>query len=273
MESTQFKNILPVRPPAPYQGGKRVLAKTIINMIDQINHETYCDVFVGMGGIFFRRKKIPKSEIINDFSNDVANFFRILNHHYAPFIEMFKYQLTGRCEFDRLKKQDPNQLTDMQRAARFLYLQRLSFGGKISGRSFGISPDRPARFNISTLEPMLEEVHQRLAGVVIEKLDWKKVIEKYDRPATLFYIDPPYYDCEDDYGKGLFDKSQFKIMAEQLKKIKGKFIFSINNVPEIRELFKEFLIDEVTVDYSINTSKNKRKKAKELIITNHNIYL
>ena len=55
-------------------------------------------------------------------------------------------------------------LTDLERAARFIYLQRTAFGGKVDGRHFGVSPDRPGRFDITQLRPMLEDLHQRLAG-------------------------------------------------------------------------------------------------------------
>jgi hypothetical protein len=64
-----------------------------------------------------------------------------------------KFQLTTRVEFNRLASTNPDTLTDLERAARFLYLQRTAFGGKVSGRNFGVSIDRPARFNLTTLEP------------------------------------------------------------------------------------------------------------------------
>jgi DNA adenine methylase len=273
MESINYKNISPVKPVAPYQGGKIRLAKTVIKAIDQIDHKVYADVFVGMGGIFLRRHRQPQSEIINDYSKDVANLFRILNNHYAPFVDMFRYQLTSRNEFNRLNKQDPDQLTDLQRAARFLYVQKIAFGGKVNGRNYGVSPDRSARFNISTLEPMLQDVHERLSGVVIEQLDWKIFIEKYDRAITLFYLDPPYFNCEDDYGKNMFDQSQFKTMAKMLSKIKGSFIMSINNTPEIRKIFAKFYINEVSTSYSISHAQSGRGEVKELIISNKPITL
>ncbi len=95
---------------------------------------------------------------------------------------------------------DPATLTDLERAARFLYLQRLTFCGKVAGQSFGASPGKPGRFNVTKLEPMLADVHERLAGVMIENLPWDELIGKYDTADTLFYLDPPYWDCEADYG-------------------------------------------------------------------------
>jgi DNA adenine methylase len=84
--------------------------------------------------------------VINDWSDDVATFFRILQRHYVPFMDMLRWQITSRAGFDRLRRQDPSTLTDLERAARFLYLQRLAFGGKVAGRNFGVDTTMGARF-------------------------------------------------------------------------------------------------------------------------------
>ncbi len=168
-----LEQVRPREPVAPYLGGKSKLADTIIPYINQIPHNTYAEVFVGMGGIFLRRDYRPGAEVINDYSRDVSNFFRVLQVHYVAFLDMLKWQLTTRSEFERLIETDPNTLTDMQRAARFLYLQRTAFGGKITGRNFGVSKDRPERFDISKLSSTLEDVHERLSGVTVERLDYK----------------------------------------------------------------------------------------------------
>ena len=163
-------------------------------------------------------------------------------------------------------KTNPDTLTDLERAARFLYLQRTAFGGKVSGRNFGVSADRPARFNLTTLEPMLEDVHTRLSSVVIECLPYAEFIARYDKPETLFYLDPPYWNCEKDYGKDVFARSDFERLSKQLKKIKGRFIMSINDVPEIRKLFAFANIEAVGTNYSVG--KGNGKKVGELIISN-----
>lgn len=155
--NTLSKPVQPVLPVAPWLGGKRNLARRITALIDADQHSTYCEPFVGMGGIFLRRGRRPRAEVINDRGQDVANLFRILQRHYVAFLDMLRFQLTVRAEFNRLVATDPSTLTDLERAARFLYLQRTAFGGKVSGRNFGVSKDRPGRFNLTTLEPMLED--------------------------------------------------------------------------------------------------------------------
>ena len=258
----------PTQPIAPWLGGKRNLAKRICAIIDATPCTTYAEPFVGMGGIFLRRAQRPKAEVINDFGRDVANLFRILQRHYPQFLQVLRFQLTTRTEFNRLVDTNPETLTDLERAARFLYLQRTAFGGKVSGRNFGVSKDRPARFNLSTLEPMLEDLHTRLSGVVIECLDWSAFIPRYDGPDTLFYLDPPYWGCETDYGKAMFDRTDFARLAALLVTIKGQFILSINDVPDIRQIFADFHLAEVTTSYTIGTTNDRSTTRAELLISN-----
>ncbi|SEO30132.1 DNA adenine methylase [Paracoccus alcaliphilus] len=262
-------SINPTDPVAPWQGGKRNLARRICAIIDTTPCKTYAEPFVGMSGIFLRRSARPKAEVINDRGRDIANLFRILQRHYPQFLDTLRFQLTTRAEFDRLVKTDPDTLTDLERAGRFLYLQRTAFGGKVSGRNFGVSKDRPGRFNLTTLQPMLEDLHSRLAGVVIECLDWSEFIPRYDGAETLFYFDPPYWGCEDDYGKAMFERADFRCMADQLARIKGRFILSLNDVPEVREIFAGFRIEEVRATYSISSRRNDGVGARaELLISN-----
>jgi len=257
----------PTRPIAPYLGGKRNLASRIIEHIEKVPHTLYAEPFVGMGGVFLRRRRKPRAEVINDYSREVATLFRILQRHYVPFVEMMRFQLTTRAEFDRLADTDPATLTDLERAARFLYLQRTAFGGKPSGRNFGVAPDRAGRFDVTTLSPMLEELHTRLAGVVIECLPYGEFITRYDRKGTFFYLDPPYFGSEKDYGKDLFSRSDFELLSTQLRGLKGSFLLSLNDRPEVREIFKGFKVEAVKTTYSVAKKGGKKGAAGELLIS------
>jgi DNA adenine methylase len=265
MNELELSAIAPVRPPAGYIGGKRRLAAEICRRIAAIPHRSYAEAFVGMGGIFFRRAVTPPAEVINDRNGEVANLFRILQRHYPQFMETMRFQITSRREFERLKASDPATLTDLERAGRFLYLQRLAFGGKVAGQTFGVDPRGSAGFNLMRLAPLLEDVHERLAGVVIENLDWLAFVDRYDRAETLFYLDPPYWNGENDYGKGMFDRSQFQAIADRMAALKGRFILSINDLPEVRTIFSRFSIEPVELTYSI--SGGRGTQARELIVT------
>jgi len=153
--------VRPTRPVAAWLGGKRILARRIAEQIAEIEHTRYVEPFVGMGGVFFRRSARPKLEVINDVNRDVVNLFRILQRHYQQLLDVLKFQLYSRADFERLKASDPDQLTDLERAARFLYLQKTGFGGM--GSHFGTDFARPT-WRLSAVEPLLEAAHERLDG-------------------------------------------------------------------------------------------------------------
>ncbi|MFN4058241.1 MAG: DNA adenine methylase [Roseinatronobacter sp.] len=255
------------RPIAPWIGGKRNLAKRICAIIDaDTRHTTYAEPFVGMGGIFLRRNVRPKAEFINDRSREVYNLFRILQEHYVAFLDLLRFQITTQANFERLCQVEPDTLTDLQRAARFLYLQKIAFGGKITGRTFGLSRERAGRFNLVTLEPDLEALHARLAGVCVTCMDFTDFIRRLDHQDTLFYLDPPYWGCEGYYGRELFSRERFEDLAAQLGGLKGRFIMSLNDTPGVREVFGAFRLEEIATTYTAATQGPK--EAPELLIMN-----
>ena len=266
-EGFSFTSVRPVSPAASYIGGKKQLAQRVASVIEQIPHSVYAEPFVGMGGVFFRRKLAAKCEVINDISGDVITLFRILQRHYPQFMETLKFQITSRKEFERLKACDPSTLTDLERAARFLYLQRLAFGGKVSGRNYGVDMNGPARFNVHRLGALLEDIHERLSGVQIENLSWCEFIDRYDTPGTLFYMDPPYFGCENDYGKNVFSRSDFERIADRMMNTKGRFLISLNDTPEVRSIFAAFRVCDVSLTYTIGGGQ--ANPVGEVLIMDH----
>lgn len=256
--------VAPVRPAAAYIGGKKRLAEHIARAIEAIPHETYAEPFVGMGGVFLRRQSAPRCEVVNDISRDVAGFFRVLQRHYACFMDTLKYQITSRAEFERLIATNPDTLTDLERAGRFIYLQRLAFGGSVASRSFGVDVGGAKRFDISKLGILLEAIHERLAGVIIECLPWQDFIARWDGPNVLFYLDPPYYGSEDDYGAGRFKRYDFDKLADALEQIEGRFMLSLNDTPETRKIFERFGIETVKTTYTI--ARAEANEVSEILV-------
>lgn len=265
--SKRHRAIPATRPAFPYVGGKRNLVLRLVERIQRIPHQTYAEPFVGAGGVFLRRTKAAPAEVINDYSREVATFFRVLQRHYVPFMDLLKYQITTRVEFERLVKTDPTTLTDMDRAARLLYLQRTAYGGKVAGVNFGVSPGRGGGFNITKLGSILEEIHTRLAGVVIECLPYEAFIRRYDRPETLFFLDPPYWGSEGDYGADLFGRADFERLAELLASIQGRFLMTINDRPETRQVFKRFKQERLRTTYTIGRASGADSEARELLVS------
>lgn len=138
----------------------------------------------------------------------------------------------------------------------------MTFGGKVDHG--GVNINRGS-FNKFIVEKKIKLLHRRLAGVFIECLPYEDFIKRQDKLGTLFYLDPPYYGTE-RYYKDFFGKDDFQKLASLLKHLTGYFILSINDVPEIKEIFKGFYFETVPIKYSCNAKSIKQ--SQELIVSN-----
>jgi DNA adenine methylase len=250
------------KPLVPWIGGKRRLAKHILPLLPE--HSCYVEPFAGAAAIFFM-KEPAKVEVLNDVNSDLINLYRVVQHHLDEFVRQFRWALTSRELFGWLKATPPATLTDIQRAARFFYLQKLAFGAKVEGQTFGTATTSPGRLNLLRMEEDLSAVHLRLHQVTIEHLDWGTCVQRYDRAHTLFYLDPPYWGTEGyDVAFGL---EQYDRMAELLKSMKGRAVVSVNDIPEMRRAFAGLRIRPLSITYTVGQPSH-RSVSGELIIAN-----
>lgn len=247
-------------PIVPWVGGKRRLAKHLLPLFPE--HKCYVEPFCGGAALFFR-KNASKVEVINDVNGELINLYRVVKNHLEEFVRQFKWALSSRQIFEWEKATPVEVLTDIQRAARFYYLQNMAFGAKVEGQTFGTATTAPVGINLLRLEENLSAAHLRLARTTIEHLSWLECIEKYDRPHTLFYLDPPYWGTQ---GYGVeFGLEQYDAIASMARTIKGNMIISVNDIPEMRQAFSGLQIEAVDLKYSLGSN---RHQGKELIIRN-----
>lgn len=245
-------------------GGKRRLADRLIPLFPA--HECYVEVFAGGAALFFMRPQPAPVEVLNDLNGDLVNLYRVVQNHLEEFVRQFKWALSSRQIFEWQKMARAETLTDIQRAARFFYLQQHAFGGKVSGQTFGTATTGPA-INLLRIEENLSAAWQRLAGTYIENLSWLDCAQRYDRAHTFFYMDPPYWQTA---GYGLeFPFEQYERMAEFMHSCKGKVMVSINDHPDIREAFAGFHIERTDIRYTTANQRNGQAEVTgELIIMN-----
>ncbi len=247
--------------PLAYIGGKNRLAKTIIAMLPE--HITYVEAFAGGAQVLFH--KTPSNvEVLNDLDFDVVNFFRVCQWHYEEFVRYLKYCVVSRRLHELHLATNPATLTDIQRAGRFFYLQKNSWGGLIVKQKYHYGVTHPSNYSPDRVPEMIERAHQRLQRVQIESLPYEQILEKYDRPTTMFYLDPPYW--ERKLYKFNFTEADFQEMKRRLKALKGKFILSLDDRPEVRNLFAGFQMRAVDLTYT--AKRDTKTRHKELLITN-----
>lgn len=157
------------QPIIPWPGGKRRLIKHLYPHFPA--HEAYVEAFAGGAAALLMRPRPAPLEVLNDINSDLVCLYRCIRHHLDEFVRMFRWSLVSRQMFEWAAMERPETLTDIQRAARFYYLQRLAFGGKVQSQTFGVVAAGPGpRLNLLRIEEELSSVHLRLASVVIEHL-------------------------------------------------------------------------------------------------------
>lgn len=250
-----------MRGPIPYIGGKHAVAKQIVALLPK--HRCYSEIFVGGGQVFFAKQPAPV-EILNDLDGELIGFYRVLQRHHEELIRYMRYTVVSRRYYELLKATNPESLTDVQRAARFLFLQKTSYAGRVTKQNFRTGIMNPPGLNPERLPELIEETHHRLARVLIECLPYEKVLAKYDSAESCFFADPPYFNLA--HYKFNFAPDDFRLLAERLGKIRGKFVLTLNDVPQVREIFKSFKIRGIEMPYT--AQKIAGRRFHEVLITN-----
>lgn len=239
-------------------GGKRLLRKDIAKYIPA-NIQGYIEPFGGAAWVLLFKEKWAGLEVYNDLDNRLVNLFLQVKYHPDELARELDLTLASRRLFGLMLRQEG--LTEIQRAARFMWLITRSFGGK--GETFGTSQKQGASSLQNRLEK-LRELHRRLDRVVIENLDYAALITRYDHPDNFFYCDPPYTTGYTYANSKAFSHEKLR---EVLGAVKGKWILSYDDNPLVHKLYAGFDLKPVTRAKGINRRDGKMDYA-EVIIAN-----
>ncbi len=188
----------------------------------------------------------------------------MIKYHAAEVERMLQYDFSGRDIFEEYKNESIGNLTEINRAVRFLYLMTQSFASKGGNYGYGTST-RPKQQIFCT--ELLSDLKRRLKNTYVENLSFEKIIDKYDREHTCFFADPPYVELAGYSNE--FGEKEHILLKDKLVELKGKFILTINDHEKVREWYKQFNLKEVEVNYSVSREQKARGRYKELIITNY----
>ena len=251
-------------------GGKRLLRKTIAPLIPK-DIKSYIEPFGGGGWVLFYKDRWADLEIYNDLDGRLVNLFRIVKYHPNALKEELKYLLGSREMFFQFL--NGTFITDIQKAAQFLFLITRSFGGR--GDTFGTVKKSSGGASKSqrNILTKIDAIHERLDKVMIENRDFEKLIKQYDFEDAFFYCDPPY---TSGCGYEVTSTTDFdhERLRDVLKDIKGRFLLSYDDSPKVRELYKGYEMIEVERQNGINNREgtNRANKVyKELLIANYPI--
>lgn len=248
--------------PISWIGGKKLLRSKVISMFPAAGVQSYVEVFGGAGWVLFGRERHAPLEVYNDIDGELVNLFRCIKYHPAELQRQLQYSLNSREMFYDFKSQAKVEgMTDIQRAARFFLMIKISYGS--DRRTFGC-----AKKNIFKMTDYLAKVSERLSEVLIEHKSYDKLILQYDKQMALFYLDPPYHTTE-RYYEGIFTDEDHHRLRDLLQGIQGRFVLSYNDDAFVRDLYQGFEITEVSRNNNLTARYTKGDKSfKELIIKN-----
>lgn len=242
----------------------------------------------------------PSFEVYNDFDRNLTNLFHCMKERTVATVRELGFcNLNSRDDFIAVRRffedeqfedkyfSEELRLTDItfpppeaaelkeirtritkdydvRRAAMFMKLLRYSYSS--SCKSYASQP-----FDIRRLFGLITELKNRMANVVVENQDFETLIKHYDRPDSFFYADPPYFSTEDMYAVG-FNLDDHVRLRDTLKNIKGKFLLSYNDCPEIRELYSGFSLFDFSRTHSMAQRYEAGKEFRELLIGNYDLY-
>jgi len=248
-------------------GGKYGLRDEIVKFFPH-GHKIYCEPFLGAAHILFAKDRSPV-EIVNDISAEVVTFFRVLRDNADELIEMINVTPYSREQFDELKKMVPT--SDVQKAWRYYTINRLCFSGKLTDKAtFGSGIKRPPAFykKMKYFKPVID----RLSSVIIENLDYRDFFRRYcNDPSVFIFADPPYVGGERQYsGVFKFGEADHIKLAELLYMHKGKWLLTYNDVPFVRELYRDFPFITLERHENVNLTKDgkERMPATDVLIGN-----
>lgn len=215
----------------PWFGGKHRLAPKIAKLIPK-DHIVYCEAFGGAASVLFAKER-SKLEVYNDVNEGLYSLFTVLKDpaHFAKFYGQLQLTTYSRQEFDKALERWKCSTDMVERALSFYVLARQSFASGCKTWGYDKQPgSRGSKSAGSYLNALneLPKIHERIDAVTIDNNDWRKVLEAYDTPETIFYLDPPYVPDtrkSGDYHHEL-NLDDHKDLVKMLLKLEGRAMLS-----------------------------------------------
>jgi len=243
--------------PLCWPGGKRLMVKRILLRIPP--HRVYVEPFVGAGHVYWA-KEPSKVEVINDLDPGLMKWYQDLKKR-----SRFSCDMTpNREKFYRIReKSSPLSFCD------YLHLLKFSYGCKLVTYSPSkidrcLKSDDPTTCTVTRLAGNFKKFRDRISRTRILKQDYRKILKKFDGPDTFFYLDPPFHELSCPYVSCDVDPQQ---IADAVRGLRGQWLLSYNDHPDVRKAFKGYKIEKFENLYSMNEADTKG--VYEVLIRNY----
>jgi len=273
------------KPFVKWVGGKRQLLKQFRDLglyppenFDPITN-TFFEPFVGGGAVFF--DLLPETAYLSDLNNELVVTYNVIKNDVENLIKSLKKHKLDKEYFLKIRAQNPEKLSDLNIASRFIYLNRTCFNGMYRVNSKGGFNVPFGKYTNPLIcdENNLRKASKALKNVEIKKQDYKEVLKKAKK-GDFIYFDPPYYPISKTASftsytsESFLDKEQIELRDTFVELHKrGCFVMLSNsNTPFINKIYSEpkgLRITKVQAGRAINSDASKRGKITEVLVTNY----
>ena len=211
-------------PPFRYPGSKSRVIDKIIPHIPP--GKVYVEPFGGSASILLS-KSPSKLEVFNDIDEGIVNFYRCLRDPESldTLCELLELTIHSRSQWEESKEQFKTAGDPILRAFHWYYKTMYSFGSL--GRNFGRAINHIGRLaRVQERIPLLPEIHERIKRVQFENRDWSEILDDFDSPDTVFYIDPPYVECDTSVYKSILSHAQHQDLISHIFSLQGQAVVS-----------------------------------------------
>ncbi len=273
------------KPFVKWVGGKRQLLAQfrLMNLYppEKFDPKTgkYFEPFVGGGAVFF--DLLPETAYLSDLNNELVITYNVIKNDVENLIKSLKKHKLDKEYFLKIRAQNPEKLSDLNTASRFIYLNRTCFNGmyRVNSKGGFNAPFGKYTNPLICDENNLRKASKALKNIEIKKQDYKEVLKKAKK-GDFVYFDPPYYPISKTASftsytsESFLDKEQIELRDTFVELHKrGCFVMLSNSdTPFINKIYSEpkgLRITKVQAGRAINSDASKRGKITEVLVTNY----
>jgi len=214
------------RSPLKWIGGKYHSAERIVKAFPAPSlYDTYVEPCGGAAHVLFAKPAAKHREVFNDINGDLVNFWLQCRDNLEALTSRLQSLPYARAIYYTYYRSlfDGSEIEPLERAVRWFYVLRSTGTGWIRKSPVGWNNSDSNIISYRMILESFQQVQRRMARVMIDNRDIRRIVEVYDSPRTLFYIDPPYIGAEHYYNQDAFDHEG---LSQLLQHVKGSVALS-----------------------------------------------
>lgn len=263
-----------------WAGGKTKLLPELLAHVPA-SIQTYYEPFLGGGALFFALR--PKKAVLSDINPDLVQAYISVRDDVERLLSILKmhareHTKRGKDYYLKVRALNTTHLSSVEWAARAIYLNKTCFNGLWRVNKKGIFNVPLGKFKTPPKicdEENLLACSEALKGAEIYSCSFDKLIPASCQKGDFVYLDPPYvplskmsdFTAYSKEGFGSADQLSLSIAVKEIKKKKVDFILSNAGCPEVKELYKDFKIEEVLMRRNINSKADLRGHVVEYLVS------